>query len=269
MNKKEIRIKVESLILNIDDLIKNNVSINSFEFKDWKEESTTILKIICGEDSQIYNRFISIKYRNTFSASVITLDGRKRSFNSGEDVFFLKTGLNSAKAILKASLLEIGEINDNTINVDPIEIIRNICIQFKKVAKQLEKRHDSRDTLIIKDEYDVQDLFHALLKIFYDDIRPEEYTPSLAGSSTRVDFILKKEKIAIELKKTRNNLKNKEVTNELAEDIVRYRSHKDCKLLICFVYDPDGYISNPHGLENDLNQEHEDLSVRVFVFPKE
>ena len=55
----------------------------------------------------------------------------------------------------------------------------------------------------IKDEYDVQDLLNALLRLNFDDVRPEEYTPSYAGSSTRVDFLLKKEKIVIEVKKTR------------------------------------------------------------------
>ncbi|MBZ4359524.1 hypothetical protein LAM19_25050, partial [Mycobacterium tuberculosis] len=77
----------------------------------------------------------------------------------------------------------------------------------------------NRQTIEINDEYDVQDLFHALLKIHFEDVRPEEYTPSYAGSSTRVDFLLKNEKIIIELKKTRKNLKQKEVGEQLIVDI--------------------------------------------------
>jgi hypothetical protein len=49
-------------------------------------------------------------------------------------------------------------------------------------------RHDGRPTLGVGDEYDVQDLLHALLRLFFDDIRPEERTPSYAGESTRMDF---------------------------------------------------------------------------------
>jgi len=47
-----------------------------------------------------------------------------------------------------------------------IYIVRKICSQFHLVAKQLgDHRHENRDTIIITDEYDVQDLLHALLKI--------------------------------------------------------------------------------------------------------
>ena len=57
-----------------------------------------------------------------------------------------------------------------------------ICTRFHLVARQLRKRHDDRSTLDISDEYDVQDLLHSLLCLFFDDIRSEEGTPSYAGS---------------------------------------------------------------------------------------
>lgn len=50
-------------------------------------------------------------------------------------------------------------------------------------------------------------------------------------------------------------------------DIQRYQSHPDCETLICFVYDPEGRIGNPRGLENDLNQTSGDLRVIVYVKP--
>ncbi len=60
-------------------------------------------------------------------------------------------------------------------------------MRFHKIAKQLRNRHDNRQTLPIKDEYDVQDLLHALLYLYFDDIRAEEWTPSYAGKSARVE----------------------------------------------------------------------------------
>jgi len=74
---------------------------------------------------------------------------------------------------------------------DPVALVELICHQFHKVARQLQQRHDNRQTIEINDEYDVQDLFHALLKIHFEDVRPEEYTPSYAGSSTRVELLVK------------------------------------------------------------------------------
>lgn len=140
--------------------------------------------------------------------------------------------------------------------------------RFHIVVRQLRSRHDNRVTLEINDEYDVQDLLLALLKIFFGDIRPEEWTPSYAGGSSRMDFLLKAEQTVLEVKKTRQGLRDKQVGDQLLEDIGRYRSHPDCKTLVCFVYDPDGHISNPDGLENDLNKLGEDMKVKVIVAPR-
>jgi len=97
----------------------------------------------------------------------------------------------------------------------------------------------------MKDEYDVQDLMHALLKQHFNDVRAEEWTPSYAGKSSRMDFLLKNEKLVLETKKTRLGLDHKAVGDELAVDIVRYKSHPDCLILACFVYDPECRIGNP------------------------
>src|SRR5439155_9310984 len=79
----------------------------------------------------------------------------------------------------------------------PLELIKLICRRFHIVARQLGHRRQNRPTLEVIDEYDVQDLLHALLRLHFDDIRPEEWTPSYAGKSSRMDFLLKPEQIVI------------------------------------------------------------------------
>ena len=155
------------------------------------------------------------------------------------------------------------------IEIDSMNIIWKICSQFHIVAKQLgDYRHKNRNTITITDEYDVQDLLHALLKIFFDDIRPEEYTPSYAGGSSRIDFLIKSEKIAIEIKKTREGLKGKQIADQLIIDIDRYKAaHPDCETLFCFVYDPENLIQNPIGFEKDINEKHKG-EAEVLVCPK-
>jgi hypothetical protein len=55
-------------------------------------------------------------------------------------------------------------------------------------------RYSERPTLEVEDEYDTQDLFHALLAIDFDDIRREEWTPSYAGGQLEwTSFLRKKE----------------------------------------------------------------------------
>jgi len=153
--------------------------------------------------------------------------------------------------------------------ISSTNIVLKICSQFHIVAKQLGNyRHENRNTITITDEYDVQDLLHALLKIFFDDIRPEEYTPSYAGGSSRIDFLIKSEKIAIETKKTRKGLKRKEIADQLIIDIDRYKAaHPDCEILFCFVYDPENLIQNPIGFEKDINEKHKG-EAEVLVCPK-
>jgi hypothetical protein len=65
---------------------------------------------------------------------------------------------------------------------------------------------------------------------------------------------------------TRPGLKVKELSSQLIEDIERYRAHPDCESLICFVYDPAGLISNPRGIEADLDRD-EPIHVRVLIRP--
>jgi len=146
--------------------------------------------------------------------------------------------------------------------------INLITSRFGKVIRQLRNRHDERPTIAIEDEYDMQDLFHSLLYLFFDDIRAEEWTPSYAGGCSRMDFLLKSEKVAIELKKTRPTLKAKQLGEQLIVDIEKYKQHPACSKLICFVYDPDSWISNPNGIENDLSQTIDGFQVKVIIEPK-
>jgi len=158
--------------------------------------------------------------------------------------------------------------NIQKANKDDVFLLETILDKFHLVAKQLRQRYDDRTTLDIKDEYDTQDLLHSLLRLYYDDIRAEEWNPSYAGGSTRSDFLLKEQKIVIEVKKTRSSLKAKQLGEQLIIDIAKYKVHPDCKILICFVYDPEGYISNPKGIENDLNSNSDGLKVIVKIVPK-
>lgn len=149
-----------------------------------------------------------------------------------------------------------------------IENVRRIVLRFHAVAIQLRDRHEDRPTLDVSDEYDVQDLLHALLCLEFDDVRPEEWTPSYAGKSARVDFLLKPEEVVIEVKKTRAGLSGKEIGDQLILDIARYSKMKGCRTLICMVYDPENRILNPGGLESDLSGMKEGLNVEVVVVPK-
>ena len=117
----------------------------------------------------------------------------------------------------------------------------------------LTHRRKGTQALVFSNEYDVQDLLHALLRPWVADIRPEEFTPSYAGSSTRMDFLLPAHKLVVELKFVRDRAHAKKIGDELIVDIEHYRKHPDCQALWCVVYDPNHYLTNAEGLCSDLS----------------
>lgn len=160
-----------------------------------------------------------------------------------------------------------GPINTNPDEGRLLDALDRIVHRFHGVAVQLRSRHSDRPTLDIQDEYDVQDLMHALLRPDFDDVRPEEWVPSYAGSASRTDFLLSQIDTVIEIKKTRPGLDAKSVGEQLIIDIARYKKHPQCRRLVCFVYDPEGRVANPTGIENDLNQGDHGIEVKVSILP--
>jgi len=216
------------------------------------------------------------KVEKSFRKFNVPSDLRKNFYGIALDpndelfAFSISTGTAKLFNDLSCVLLKISELLARTTNQknlgERVEMIYNIINKFHLVRRQLEERHDERETLDVRDEYDVQDLFHALLRLYFDDIRAEEWTPSYAGSSSRIDFLIPNLKLAIEIKMTRKGLANKEAGSQLAIDKDHYRIHPDVTHLICFVYDPDGRIKNPRGFEKDLAQ-NGPLKTDVFVKP--
>lgn len=104
--------------------------------------------------------------------------------------------------------------------------------------------------------------------MFFDDVRPEEWTPSYAAPSSRMDFLLQKEEVVVGVKMTRANLRHVDLIDQLIVDSARYEAHPRCKTLVCFIYDPDGRIHNPTGVISDIENQSGKLQVRVFVQPQ-
>jgi hypothetical protein len=227
------------------------------------------LEALKGTGSEIFGDLRNVAYPTIKSVPTAMPYGSRTT----DYVTYEKTNLRLLKFELEKALKYIGIYISSTstdeIEVNPFTGINLICARFHAVARQIRKRYGSRATIDITDEYDVQDLIHSLLRIFYKDIRPEEYSSSYAGGNSRIDFILKDEQVAIEIKKSRKSLRAKEIGEELIIDTERYKMYPGITHLYCFVYDPEGWIENPNGLENDLTGNKGELNVVVIIEPKE
>jgi hypothetical protein len=150
----------------------------------------------------------------------------------------------------------------------PVELVKTLCHRFHSVARQLRLRGEHRATLSVEDEVDVQDLLHALLRIQFDDIDTEEWTPSYAEGASRTTFLLNDNQLAVLVKKTRNGLTAKDLTEQLRIDTERYLTKSRCTSLLCFIYDPDGRIGNPRAFETALTTVNGSLAIGVLIAPK-
>jgi hypothetical protein len=162
----------------------------------------------------------------------------------------------------------LNTLSDDDRDTDPIGHVRTICSAFHRVARQLRQRRDERPTLEVEDERDVLDLLHALLSIEFDNIEPEEWPPSYASGSTRTDLWLKEEGVVIIAKKTKQGIGVKALTHQVSVDFERYGIHPDCRLMFCFIYDPEGRIGHPKGLEGDLTLNYNGRRVEALISPK-
>jgi hypothetical protein len=235
----------------------------------WTLETRTLIERAFGADSGQLATFKKVY----FSLGVFvraSQDGYVDSRQLEHDFNGLRKGYQAASALLASLVTEVQQFWEDDQEAQPansqMDRLSRVFRSFRRVIRQLGKRHGGRPSFEVNDEYDVQDLLHAILLIDYDDVREEEWTPSYAGASSRADFLLKREQVVIEVKMTRKGLAAKEIGEQLIIDVQRYQAHPDCKTLVCFVYDPVSWISNPKGIIADL-ESRQGLPVKVFIEP--
>lgn len=258
MNRPEALSRLRRQVDAIDAL--TGCSVSSPQFTKWCRDTEIAIERTFGSSTRHLRDFKDIQYfPMAFGPST-------------DDHGYYLQALGEAKAVLTSMVEEVEEygVSSGSPSVpweSSLARLERLCERFHAVARQLRARHDGRHTLEIEDEYDVQDLLHALLQLDFDDIRSEEWTPSYAGGASRVDFLLKREETVIEIKKTRKGLQARQIGEQLLIDIARYAVHPGCKHLVCFIYDPDERIGNPRGLETDLTRTEGSPTVRVFIRP--
>lgn len=151
-----------------------------------------------------------------------------------------------------------------------IEELLSILVRgLRRSMHPLTHRRKGAESLSFSSEYDVQDLLHALLRSWVADIRPEEFTPSYAGSSTRMDFLLPAYCLVLEMKFVRNRAHSRSIGDELIIDIEHYRRHPQCDTLWAVISDSESLLTNAEGLKRDLEGRRTTtdgtVDVKIFI----
>jgi len=245
------------------------VPIDEVNFFAWSATTTDYMKGAFGSDSQIFFAF-----SNAGSPSVVADAFEDEGRSPDEWRPFLVSQLKVLESAIGRLTAEVGAgLSQRPTSVTglptdaDLQLVVRACRKFHAIAIQLRQRRQERPTLDISDEYDVQDLLHALLRMITDDIRTEEWTPSYAGGSSRMDFLLPELKAVVETKMLRHGMTDRSLGEELLVDIAKYAIHPECKHLVCLVYDPDHRLRNAKGLQSDLSTRHGELDVVVVITP--
>lgn len=259
MDKKKVIKELDNLIIESKNIQSNNIYYDNDYQREFVEEEiydTFLLKIIT---------FFKKIFKEKDNDIIKKIDGLK--CNDLINLNKIEKILINVKEYIEKDYLELDIEKNNSLSFDKTIILEQIFENFHAMVRKLRDRYNDRTTIDVNDEYDVQDVLFSILQLFFDDVRKEEWTPSYAGNSSRVDFLLKKEKIVVEVKKTRSTMRDKDLGEQLIIDIAKYKVHPDCKKLICFVYDPEGRIVNPNGIKNDLEKNNEEF-VKIYISPK-
>jgi hypothetical protein len=155
-----------------------------------------------------------------------------------------------------------------SVEDDTLAVLRKVCSRFHIVARQLRLRKEYRATLEVEDDYDTQDLFFALLRLQFDEVGSEDWVPRYSEGATRTAFLLNKGSLVAVVKKTRPGLTTRDIQDQLRIDMERFSSQRGHAVLFCFVYDPEGRIGNPTGLEAEVTSIGSRYRVELVVAPK-
>jgi hypothetical protein len=252
-----------------DDLTDAEIQLGQRQYHDWyarAQAHVPAAEVEKFRDMYEGGRFISrIK---AFLVNPLELNGL---YNPGESSPFIdkwqkpfgstcQGELVAQRQILMEALHEVSDVS---------AVLDELSTLFKRLPDFIATlglaSNPSVPAPMIKNEKDLQVLVHAILRLLYPDVRPEDQVPQKAGAGSRVDFLIRDAGVIVETKMTRKSLTDRKVGEELLIDWGRYQRHPDCRGIFALVFDPDRYLHNPAGLEHDLSQGAAEISTRVIV----
>ncbi|WP_295199527.1 hypothetical protein [uncultured Chryseobacterium sp.] len=161
-------------------------------------------------------------------------------------------------------------LNIRYINKSANEVIRDILNNFSNaIQKIIKNRRKGHPDFEVEDEYDVQDILYVVLKSVFPNLRDEDAIPKVGGKTTKIDLIIREERILIEVKMIKEKDSNE--THFIEQLKVDFESYHECKWLeklFCFVYDPykkTRDISNFNDLNGNRKKGEHQFDVEVIV----
>lgn len=236
-------------LLNEGENLLNIIEPNNSMFSDapcldrrktqeWKLKTSTCLKNSIGTEDELYLEF------------------KKHTQNDYKHE--IEKALSTLKIIIKN--LESNQIPKNNTSND--EIIETILNKFYKVVVEL-KELDFE----IQKESDVKKLLKALLGIYYENIKSEEPVESYVDIGSQIDLYIKDINYGIEIKLAKNSIQQRQIVEQINDDILKYQKLSNCEKIYFFIYNPEFLIKN-HASFDDLPPKAGNIEITTIVTPK-
>jgi len=166
---------------------------------------------------------------------------------------------------IESTLLSIRYVNKSAD-----EVVRDILSNFSNaIQKIIKNRRKDHPHFIIEDEYDVQDILYVILKSVFPNLRDEDAIGKVGAKTTKIDLIIREERILVEVKMIKAKDSNEtHFIEQLKADFESYHECKWLRKLFCFVYDPykkTRDISNFNDLNGERTKGEHNFNVEVIL----
>jgi len=148
-------------------------------------------------------------------------------------------------------------------------LVETVCRRLPQAARILANRsRKGKERYDIADEYDVQDLLHAILRAYLKYSVQEDSLPKIAGAkSSRTDISIEELGVLIEIKYARGPGDQKRLFEEYSQDLVLYAGWPHLKTLLFLIYNSadlkDAEAFEKLSGEHDVNGRH--FNVRIIL----
>lgn len=217
------------------------------EFYVWKQRVASF--ITAAYDDAVMRRFESATRRGMVVSGATYHNGR-----------YIDQGIGVIEGLVAAQAA-------TTASTGPHSVLLQVFNRFHAAALELNERRSERDPLLLNDEYDVQYLLMAFLRLHFNEVVAENPVPKHGGKSSRIDIHLREEDWWVEVKFSREGDRTKKFTKQLSEDFEVYRKG-ELERLYCFIYDPKhALLTEAREFERDLSGTKGEFDAFVFIRP--
>lgn len=208
---------------------------------------------------------IAILIKSLFNANTVTEEELNSALHSLISVSDIDVQLQILLEDIESTLLKIKFLNKSAEDLVR-DVLNNFSNAIQKIIKDRRKDHPD---FKIEDEYDAQDILYIILKSIFPNLRDEDAISKVGAKSTKIDLIIREEKILVEVKMIK--AKDSNETHFIEQLKVDFESYHECKWLrklFCFVYDPfkkTRDISNFNDLNGERTKGEHNFNVEVIV----